>query len=210
MIKEVMENKINKNFDLIVNEIVNYFGNEYRKEIVERFKNVRISLVEDGVSYSVGKEEFYIGKEPICVKEEEGSHVIVPFSLFCDDRGNVIFVHGLLHAIGEECLVEDNKYTFNEVIVDYMANEISKRLEKQKINITMVNNPVYESKSFYSTMFDKVEDFYENYRKEIIDGRMGKKVTFEGVQQYIYKAEEIIDNVFLQSESEEKVITKRR
>jgi hypothetical protein len=135
---------------------------------------------------------------------------VLPASSLCSQSGNVSFVHAMLHALTREIFIKEGNDAFNETIVDYMANEISKRLEYKGINMTMTNNPVYESNSFYSRMFLKIDDFYRENRDKIIGNMMGKNFEIENVDEYIRYAQDIVDKVFLESGSKEESVIKRR
>ena len=182
MIREISQDIIDNEFDYIIDSIVEYFGDEYSEKIKEKADKVKIMLIREKGSFQTAEGEVYVGEEPVCIKEEEGSNVIIPLSLMGDPRGNVAFIHVLLHALGEECFIKDSKDAFNEVIVDYMANDICKMLEEEKLNITMSNKPIYESNSFYSNMFSEIEDFYNENVDKIIAARMGIKVEFDNVE----------------------------
>ena len=163
MIKEIVHDKFKANLGSVIEEIIVYFGEEYRGEILERAKNLEISLVEDQGVFSSGEDEIYVGDEPLCIKGEY-PHVIIPLSFMGDPSGNVVLVHNLLHALSDEIFIKDSSEAFNEIVVDYMANEISKSLERKEINLT-VTKPVYESKSFYSHMFSEIDEFYQENLK---------------------------------------------
>lgn len=213
MIKEILEEKINSNFDSIINEIANYSGEEYREDILKEAKNVKISIVRDSGVYSYDDGEIYVGDEPVCVKEKEGAHILMPVYQLGGASGNVIFVHLLLHALMKEPFIRENDDVFNETIVDYMANEISKKLEEKGIDITLVDSPLYESNSFYSTLFLDVEKFYRENKGEIIAARMGKEISFndEEVGFYITSFQEKVDKLFCEPISkEEKLGTRKR
>lgn len=201
MIKEIVYDKFKTNLGAVIEEIIAYFGEEHRTQILEKAKNLEISLVEDTGVFSSGEDEIYVGDEPLCIKGEY-PHVIIPLSFMGDSRGNVVLVHNLLHALSDEVFIKDSSDAFNEIVVDYMANEISKNLEKKKINLT-VAVPVYESNSFYSHMFTEIDEFYRENKQKIIDGRMGKKVFFDDVDEYITGAQGVVDSVFLGDISED-------
>ena len=210
MIREVVQNVLDNNFDLIVDEICEYFGEEYEKELKTRAEKVSISLIKDNGVISTKNGDVYVGDEPVCIKQNDESHIVIPLSMVCDARGNVSFVHVLIHALTDEPFIKDNKDAFNETVVDYMANEISKQLEESGINVTMSNNPIYESNSFYSKMFKEIEDFYNENVDKIISARMRKQVEFEDVDEYIDGAQMIVDKAFMGEISPEEFIIKRR
>lgn len=208
MIKEIVEAKFRDNLGKVIEEIIDYFGEEYREQISEDLENTVVSLVEYEGVYSTKNGEIYVGNEPVCVKEET-PQIIIPLSFMGDPCGNVVLVHLLLHLIGEDVFVKDNNDAFNEVIVDYMANEIAKKMELKKINLTVVK-PIYESNSFYSRMFDPIKEFYENNKDKIIDSRMGKDVVFdEDLDTYIHNAQSVVDSIFMDDTAVESIIKRR-
>ena len=206
MIKEIVHDKFKDNLGKVIEEIIVYFGEEYRDQILEKAKDLQISLVEDKGVFSDGENEIYVGDEPLCIKGE-CPHVVIPLSFMGDSRGNVVLVHNLLHALTEDAFVKGSNDAFNEVIVDYMANEISKQLALKKINLT-VAKPIYQSNSFYSHMFSEIDEFYQDNKQKIIDGRMGKKVIFDDIDEYIVGAQGVVDSVFLGDVSEDFTIRK--
>ena len=132
MIKELIERKINDNSDIVVEEIANYFGNKYRDNIINESKNVKISLLDNEGVYTYDNGSIYVGEEPVCIKEKQGSHIILPLSMMCSNTGNVSFIHVWLHALSEDCFTREGKDAFDEVVVDFMAEDIAKNLEKKK------------------------------------------------------------------------------
>lgn len=201
MIREIVRNKFKDNLGLIIDEVIAYCGEEYRDQIIDKLKNIQISLVEDKGAYSFEDGEVYVGDEPVCIKGDN-PHIIIPLSFMGDEHGNVVLVHLLLHVVGEESFVKDGKDAFNEVIVDYMANDIAKQLEKKKINLTVVS-PNYESNSFYSKMFDEISEFYVSNKQKIIDSRMGKTISFnDEINGYIEATQSVVDKVFFTEEVE--------
>lgn len=210
MIKEVVQDVLDNNFEPIVDEICEYFGEKYERELKERAENVSISLVKDNGVFATKNSQVYVGDEPVCIKEDGVSHLIIPLSMVCDANGNVAFVHVLIHALTDEPFIKDNKDAFNEIVVDYMANEIAKKLQEQGINITMCNNPCYESKSFYSHLFKEIEEFYTDNEEKIISSRMGEHVEFENIDEYIDGAQEVVDKAFVEEISKEDFVIKRR
>jgi len=209
MIKEVVSDKLNNNLALVVDCIDEYSERKYSRELLQEARKVKLLLVKEAGVYTFNEGEVYVGEEPVCVKEKDNSYIIMPLSTVCQETGNVVFVHVLLHALGKEIFIKEGKSAFNEVIVDYMANEIAKLLEGKKINITMCDNPNYESNSFYSNLFKKVATFYSDNKNKIIAGRMGTTIVFENIDEYIDEMEQIIDKVFESSEIEDELIVKR-
>lgn len=208
VIKEIVNAKFRDNLSKVVEKIINYFGEEHRDQINKRLESLVVSLVEEEGVYSTKDSKIYVGSEPICVKEEI-PQIIIPLSFMGDPHGNVVLVHLLLHVVGEDVFIKEHNDAFNEIIVDYMANQIAKQLQLDQINLTVVQ-PIYESNSFYSRMFDDIKDFYENNKTKIINSRMGKNVTFdEDLDDYIYSAQSIVDSIFMNDESTQTVIKKR-
>ena len=211
MIKGVIERKINDNFDKIVDEIIACLGYGHENEIRKRMNDIDVLIIQETGVVKSGNHELYIEDEPVCIKDDEQKVLlIIPVYSLCKANGNVVFVHLLLHALGDEPFIKEGKDAFNETIVDYMANEIAKNLANKGINITMVDNPLYESNSFYSRMFSEIEGFYKENRNKIIDARMGKKVIFENADYYIDMAQSIVDEVFLSRASNDEAVIKRR
>lgn len=213
MIREISQDIIDNEFDYIIDSIVEYFGEEYSREIKDRADKVKVLLIREKGTFKTNEGEVYVGDEPVCIKEEDGANVIIPLSLMGDPRGNVAFIHVLLHALGEECFIKEGKDAFNEVVVDYMANDICKMLEEEKLNITMSNKPIYESNSFYSNMFEEIEDFYNENVDKIIAARMGRKVEFDDIEEineYIESAQQVVDKAFFEEVSKEDFKIKRR
>lgn len=208
MIKEIVQDKFKANLGAVIEEIIVYFGEEYRESLLNKAKELQISLVEDKGAFLEGDVEVYVGDEPLCIKGES-PHIIIPLSFMGDPSGNVVLIHNLLHALSDEPFIEDSNDAFNEVIVDYMATEIAKRLEVKKINLTVVK-PTYESTSFYSKMFSEVEDFYYRNKKRIIDSRMGNYVEFEDVDEYIVGAQRVVDSAFLDDASSDFTIKRAK
>ena len=144
---------MNININDIVEEIIEYFGNEHREFIENKYENTKI----------IWNDKY---EEPVCVKRDGITYIIVSNNIVNDKCGNIILTHMLLHALGEESLVIDGKAAFNEIVVDYMANDISKKMEEKGINVTGVENPIYESNSYYASYFSKVELFYKDMKKQ--------------------------------------------
>lgn len=203
MISEVVDRKINNNFDLIVREIANYCGEEFSEKIIEEAKKVQFIVVKDSGVVKVGNSELYVEDEPVCVKGEE-VFIIVPAISICGRNGNVLFVHCLLHALGEEPFIKDGNDAFNETVVDYMAEEICKILKKKGINITIADDPSYTSNSFYSYFFDGIESFYGINKEKVIASRMGKSVEIENVDKCINLFQKRFDDFLERVDNEEK------
>ena len=70
----------------------------------------------------------------------------------------------------------------------------------------MSNKPIYESNSFYSNMFEEIEDFYNENVDNIIAARMGRKVEFDDIDEiddYIDSAQQVVDKAFFEEVSKE-------
>lgn len=172
MIEEVINKKIDDNYDAVIGAIVEYFGSYYSEDIHKKSQNIDVYLVRGNGMVNFGYEERYVDKEPVCVKREGKSEILFPIDFFKSKTGNVVFLHSLLHAIFEDEFKEDYE-DLNEILVDYMANDIAKILEREKINVTFEKNPSYESESFYSRFFGLVENFYKENEDKIIDCMLG-------------------------------------
>ena len=127
MIREIFKSKVQDNVDLVVDIIDAYFSNKYTEELKERTSNVSVSLVRSKGVMDVGEDEIYIGEDPVCVKADV-THLIFPVSFLEEKCGNVIFVHLVLHAVFNDSLKQYCN-SLNEVIVDYIANDIAKILD---------------------------------------------------------------------------------
>lgn len=209
MIKEVVEKKINQNIEKIIEEVILYCGESHRSKIEEKAKNIKLSIIKDEGVYCYEGGEVYVGEEPLCIKEDGKSHIVIPLSVMGDDRGNVSFVHVLLHALSDDVFIKDDKDAFNELIVDYMANEIAKGLKAKEINITLCRNPIYESNSFYSKMFNKIESFYFENKEKIINSKMKKNELIENIDQYIDCFQGEVDKIFERNINELDIEMKR-
>lgn len=211
MIREILERKIDVNFDLIVNEFVNYFGEKYKEKIENESKKIKVSVVKSEGVYYCDESEVYVGEEPVCIKEKEGTHIVLPLSVVYSKFGNVIFAHVMVHALTEDVFVKDNSSAFNEIVVDYIANDISKSFERKKINVTVVDCPIYESNSFYSNMFDEIGEFFDLNKGKILSAMMGEKVIFyDEVDEYIEGAQNVVDRMFVENSEKPDFTIKRR
>ena len=77
----------------------------------------------------------------------------------------------------------------------------------------MSNKPIYESNSFYSNMFEEIEDFYNENVDNIIAARMGRKVEFDDIDEiddYIDSAQQVVDKAFFEEVSKEDFKIKKR
>ena len=205
MIRESIEKKINSNLEPVIDQIIAYCGNEYKDSIKKRASKIKLSIIKDEGVYSYDQGEVYVGDEPLCIKENGYSHIVLPLTIIGDRHGNVVFIHMLLHAIGEEIFIKDNKDAFNETVVDYMANDIAQWLKEHNINITTSKNPSYESNSFYSRLFEKIEPFYAYNKEKIIAGRLGNSVYFDEQDKYIDDIQTIVDKVFQVDQEENNI-----
>lgn len=168
MIKEFFEDKIYSNIGPFMNAIIAYLGADHAKELLEKTKKIKLILSKGNGVVKIGNDERYVEDEPICIKDEDVTYIILPFSIMGEVSGNVMFLHVLLHALSTDVLMEKHE-ELNEVLIDYIANEIGAILEKQNINITIKSEPVYSSKSFYSYLFPVIEEFYESDKKSLIE-----------------------------------------
>lgn len=172
MISEVMNERINQNIDSFLEEIVRYFGKEYKNKINDKIEKTHIAVIRSGGVVEFGDQQLYIEDEPVCAKHKEESYIFVPLSLMKEETGNVIFVHQLVHAIVENGFEKESNL-FNEVLIDYIANDISANLEKRCVNFTFNKNPSYKSKSFYSGFFPIVKKIYKENKDDLIKLYMG-------------------------------------
>ena len=154
MIKEVVESKIIDEMDSIVDCFVEYLGEEYKNKIYKKTDNMNFVLVRGNGVVTLDGEERYVGEEPVCVKNREKSYILFPVSFLADKYGNVTLAHLIMHSISEDVLNSDYN-ELNEILVDYIANDVAKLLKEKNINVTFEENPEYESNSFYSELFSK-------------------------------------------------------
>lgn len=168
MIKEFFEDKIYSNIGPFMNAIIAYLGADHAKELLEKTKKIKLILSKGNGVVKIGNDERYVEDEPVCIKDEDVTYIILPFSVMGEENGNVMFLHVLLHALSTDVLKEKHE-ELNEVLIDYIANEIGEILEKQNINVTIKSEPVYCSKSFYSYLFPVIEEFYEENKKNLIE-----------------------------------------
>jgi len=204
MIKEVVESRLDKNMDGFAEEIIDYFGNEYENSILEKMQGINIAIIRNSGVIDFEDSKIYVDKEPICAKTVTAAHIFLPVTIMKEKTGNVIFVHQLLHAICEETIKEENDL-FNEIIIDYMANDICKGVKKRNINITFETDPVYESESFYSAFFPVVKEFYIDNKDRIIKSLMNNKCLIKKDMGDIVKVIEKKFERILNGEEIEKI-----
>ncbi len=208
MIKDIVESRIKNEYPNIINEIDGYMGYRYSSVIQETSKKINF-IISNEYFDEVNNEKIFLGKEPICVKNKDNIDIVVPFSCFCESNGNVVFVHLLLHALLEDKI--NNSEIFNETVVDYMSQEISRILEEKGINVTVCDEPSYSSSSFYSLMFSEIENFYEINKNNFIDNFMGKDIEFKGeIDDIIYAIESKAKNILLERNIKERDNIQRR
>lgn len=195
MIRKIVESRLNKQYSNIINEIDNYMEHKYSESIKETSKKINIVVANEYFDKE-NKEKIFLGEEPICVKNKENIDIVIPISYFYINTGNVVLVHLLLHALLENKI--NNSEIFSEVVIDYMAEDISKMLQKKGINITISDYPSYSSDSFYSLMFGEIADFYVNNKSAFIDNFMGNSAEFrEDIDSVIDLVEEKAKNIML-------------
>ena len=136
MIEEIMENRISDNLDSFFESMVSFFGEKHRIVLNDKMKDIEFAVVIDKGYFSVGNTELYVEEEPICVKEGDKSYVLIPATILKEKTGNVSLMHSLLHAISDDYIRNENDL-LNEVVTDYMANEISKELKDRDVNVTL-------------------------------------------------------------------------
>ena len=207
MIKEIFEKKIISNMDVFVEIVSSYFGEEYRSTLLDRAKNIDVALVRGNGVVKTSQGQVYVGEEPVCVKDDDKSQIVLPVTLLEDKHGNVVFSHLLLHALLVDYLKEYGE-GFNETIVDYMANDIVKILEKKNINITLDEEPSYESNSFYSKLFYLVDDYYKGNRKTLVDFAINGDVKVKGIKSKSLEVESKFDELIFVNVEDQQI--KRR
>lgn len=176
MIKHIVESRLNREYGNIINEIDSYMGHKYSETIHEMSKKINIVVANEYFDEE-NNEKIFLESEPICIKGKNGVDIVMPISYFYLNNGNVVLVHLLLHALLKNKI--GNSEIFNEVVVDYMAQEISQKLNEKGINVTICDCPIYSSNSFYSLMFREISDFYESNKECFIDNLMGNEVNFD-------------------------------
>lgn len=167
------EDNVRNNLSLVVEELVKYFGRRHEEKIINNVRKVEFCVLKEGDIFSIGEEQFAVGIEPLCIKRGEKTFIIFPVSLVRDSQCNVVFVHLLIHSITGEVFLDREHGAIGEVLVDYVANIISKAIEKQGINISESDKPSYDSNSSYSSFFPVVENYFERNKEKIIDCMMG-------------------------------------
>lgn len=182
--------KIVKNFRAVISEIADYFGEENKKEIEKRAKRIKIKIINnEDPRYEQLKEE------PICVKRAGYTGLILSDDMLNHKNANNMIVHGLVHALGEENFIVDDKDYFNEVVVDYISNEICKRLEEKDINLGYSDYPTYESNSLYSKYFGMIENFFVANKKNILKARLSSNFKMsDSMKEIIVRVQEKIDS----------------
>lgn len=211
MIKEVVESKIVDQMDSIVDCFVEYLGQKYKNKIYKKTDKMNFILVRGNGVVKLDEEERYVGEEPVCVKNNEKSYILFPVSLLADKRGNVTFAHLVLHAISEDTLSCDYS-ELNEVLIDYISNDVAKLLEEKNINVTFEENPEYESNSFYSELFSDVEKFYLNNKEDVFNCLInGEKDLFVNcdIDGFYHELEEKFDKLLCSKISNQKKSPKR-
>jgi len=183
------DKKFIKNFREVINTIIEYCGEENRREIEQRAKSVKIKVVgKNDKRYEQVKEE------PICIKRPKYNCVLISKDTLVHPSANNMIVHRLVQALGEESFVLDDKDFFNETIVDYIANEVCKKLEEKDINLSYNDNPDYDSKSVYSKYYGVVENFLSKNKQGIIKARLtpGYKLS-DKMKDVITRMQEKVD-----------------
>ena len=180
-----MSNKIVKNYKNVIEEIVAYLGEGYRKEIESRAKKVKLLIVDKN-----DKRHEYIKDEPVCVKTDKYNCCIISREALDGQNGNVLVVHSLLRALLEDSFVIEGKDSFDSTLVNYMANDICKRLEDKDINLSYHDEPEYDSKSIYSKFFGVVESFFKGNRENVIKAKLSKNFKIsDSIKEVIEKFE---------------------
>ena len=160
------------NKEVVLETIVSYFGEEYKEDILNSLKRIKFNFVKENSGININDVQIYMGQEPICYKSGNETHIILPESILSDENANVLLMHSIMHSLGEECLVIDGNEIFNEVVVDYYANQLCKIMEKKKVNLVDVEFPKYSSSSQYAVYFPVVKEFCEQNKDKIIKSRL--------------------------------------
>ena len=168
MIREIFNKKVVDNYSMVVEIVKSYFGHVYNSEFEERSNNTSISLVRGKGIVKTIDGEIYVGEEPVCIKETDGSQIIMPLNFLEDKYGNVVFAHLVLHTLFNDSLKTDYS-ELNEVIVDYIADDIAKIMRNKNVNVTLEREPCYDSNSVYSQCFDIISEYCVNNKRKLVD-----------------------------------------
>ena len=171
----MINKKLKRNLPEIINEYKLYFGKHNNEYIDEKVKKLRVVAVPN----KSNKIDFFKG-EPYCVKRDDKTFILVPESLFSDERGNPLFVHQLVRALSEDTFSIDGKDTFHSVFIDIITNDICKVMEEKNINLTDCEYPEYKSESFYSTLAKPLKAIYNGNKQKILDSMMKKNIRVTG------------------------------
>lgn len=183
MSKRDFLNNVGDNLEKIINIFIGYFGNAHESKIIGDIKKIEFMVLENGERFLVCNEEYIMGEEPVCVKRSGKTYLVLPSSLLADAIINVLFIHLLIHSIVGEVFSEK----IQEILIDYMAQNISEELGRQKINISENENPVYVSNSMYSSHFPSIENYFESNKNEIINSMINGVLLSEEQKKRIEK-----------------------
>lgn len=207
MMNEYILNNISGQLDKIELSICEYLGEEYSKMISDKLHNIDFALVRESGVVHLNEEDVYVGEEPVCIKNEDKSIIVLPLNFFNKKSSNITFVHLLLH-----CILDDYKNieSYNETLIDYIANDMGDILKKYKVNILANKEPVYESTSLYTKFYPLIENYYKENKEKIINKLMikgtkmidcdEKIVAYEvekAFEKFCYAFEEVKENKIL-------------
>lgn len=171
-----MENKkLKKYLPEIISEYKNYFGKHNNTYIDDKVKKLRVIVVAN----KSNKIDFFKG-EPYCVKKGDKTFMLVPETLFSDERGNPLFVHQLVRSLSEDTFSIEGKDSFHSAFVDIITNDVCKIMEEKNINLTNCDYPEYNSGSFYSKLAKSLKDIYSANKQNILDSMVNKNVKISG------------------------------
>lgn len=177
MMEEYVLNIIRSNLPLFEAAIVEYFGQEYYEGIHSKLMSTEFVISRGSGLCNIGGVEVYLVDEPICLKKENGSFIVLPLNFLKIDSCNIAFTHLLLHSILREFENEDVSI-FYETLIDYMADDMGDLLKNNKASICTNKEVSYTSHSVYSKFYDFVEKYYLDNKEQIIDMLMGDEKIY--------------------------------
>lgn len=178
------------NMELIVDVLVEYFGEEYGEYIDNKIKEIQIEFEDIEEPYSVGNV------------------IHLPNNIQYDENGNLLLVHSLLHVVTNNSFVKDSKNMLNEIVIDYMSEEICEKMKEKNLNLTKNSNPNYKSNTFYSLHFNNIDNFFKNNKNDIIKSMMSDYCLDSSFNKCINECE-IYVNEYQNSKEEKNVKNKR-
>lgn len=181
--------KVVKNYDVVVEELINFCGEEHRKEIKSRANKVKFVIVDEKDS----KYE-YVKEEPICIKKKDYNCCVVSKENMCSENANIIVTHSLVRAILEDSFIIDGKDHFDSTIVNYIAQNICYKLEEKDINLGFNDYPNYRPATIYSKFFGTIEKFFNQNKQSIINAKLTNDFKIgKSMKEAIEKMQEMFE-----------------